>query len=116
MKKEIIYRTQISVNGILTKGSFSERRVLLIGVVVRCTKRKLLGFIPLPNCYKYEAMPYEIVSGANMRDHEGYIIGDYQKPLNEKFITFESRKRLAEERLNLEAWLRNKCKEYKMKM
>ena len=104
MKKEIIYRTQISVNNINTP--LASKRVLLRGIITRCTSRKLLNIIPLPDGYKWEIEVRE-----SIRKGRGYA----QRPLNEDCLTFESRKRLAEERQNLEAWLRNKCKEYRMK-
>lgn len=104
MKKEIIYRTQIGVNGVLSKESFGARRVTLRGVIARCTERKLLGFISLPDCYKWEIQTLETVKTK---------AGDKDRTLREEWLTFESKKRLAEERQNLEAWMRNKCKEYR---
>lgn len=106
MKKKIIYRTQISVNGVLTKESFGARRVVLNGMIARCTERKLFGVIPLPNCYKWETQTLE-----KMETKDGEI----DRTLREEWLTFESKKRLAEERLSLETWLRNKCKEYRKK-
>lgn len=111
MKKEIIYRTQISVKGILTKDSFAERRVSLIGVIKRCTERKLLGCIPLPDCYKHEVTAYEFVETGKIMT----LLGGTWFEIDEDKLTFESKKRLAEERQNLEAWLRGKCNEYKKK-
>lgn len=104
MKKEIIYRTQIDVNGVLTKESFGARSVTLKGVIARCTERRLLGIIPLPDCYKWEVQTVETVKTK---------AEDKDRTLREEWLTFESRKRLAEERQDLEAWLRNKCKEYR---
>lgn len=106
MKKEIIYRTQIGVNGVLAQESFGARKVTLKGVIARCTERKLLGIIPLPDCYKWEVQTVETVKTK---------AGDTDRTLREDRLTFESRKRLAEERQNLEAWLRNKCKDYRKK-
>lgn len=111
MKKEIVCTTQISVKGILTKDTHEERRVTLKGVIARCTERKLLGFMPLKPTYKYEITAMETVRPTVMTK-----IGEFERPLcDTKNLTFESRKRLAEERQNLEAWLRNKCNEYKKK-
>lgn len=104
MKKEIIYRTQISVKGVLSKESYGARRVTLKGVIARCTERKLLGIIPLPDCYKWEVQTMETIKTK---------AGDKDKTLREDWLTFESKKRIAEERQSLESWLRNKCKEYK---
>lgn len=104
MKKEIIYRTQISVNGILSKGSPAERRVLLKGEIARCTGRRLLGIIPLPDSYKWKVTAVELAKSG----------GDgIESPLVENSLTFNSRKCLAKERLYMEGWLRNKCKEYR---
>ena len=106
MNKEIIYRTQITVKDILAKDPSAERRVLLKGEIARCTNRRLLGIIPLPDSYKWETMAVETVKAKS---------GDMERALHENTLTFESRKRLAEERLALETWLRGKCKEYRRK-
>lgn len=106
MKKEIIYRTQTTVMGMLRDGSTNEVRVLLKGEIARCTDRRLLGVIPLPDRYKWK-----VTVGEQVKIGRGCAI----QSLNENSLTFNSRKCLTKERLYMEGWLRNKCKEYKKK-
>lgn len=101
MKKEIVYRTKLSVKNILGLRSKQPKTVWLEGMVERVAGRRLLRVIPLPDRYVWTVEAVEETDGASA------------VRLDEKGLTFESKKRLGEERLNMEEWLRGKCKEYK---
>lgn len=102
MKREIIYRIQKGVIGLHSNIEFEAREVLLKGTITRCTERRLFGIIPLKD--KYECK-IEIIPGTNKQG----------RTLVVKKLTFESQKRVAHEKRELEAFLANKCKEYKNK-
>lgn len=106
MNKLTVYRTQITVDNIYSREQHIKVRAMLKAKIEMCTERKLLGIIPLPDCYRYTVSAQETIHSK---------AGDIEIPLGEQRLTHESRKRLAEERMHLEAWLNNKCKEYKKK-
>lgn len=101
MKREIIYRKQKGVIGLHSNSEYEAREVLLKGTITRCTERRLFGIIPLKD--KYECK-IEIIPGTKQG-----------RTLYVKKLTFESQKRVAQEKRELEAFLTNKCKEYKNK-
>lgn len=105
MKREVIYSTKLSVRNILkAQENARPTTVWLLGSVERQTDRKLLGFIPLPDRYVWSILTVEEIEAKN---------GTKSRILKDDELTFESKKRLGEERLNMEEWLRGKCKEYK---
>lgn len=101
MKREIIYRKQKGVIGLHSDSEYEAREVLLKGTITRCTERRLFGIIPLKD--KYECK-IEIIPGTKQG-----------RTLDVKKLTFESQKRVAQEKRELETFLTNKCKEYKNK-
>nr|DAH78234.1 MAG TPA: NFACT protein [Caudoviricetes sp.] len=101
MKRETVYRTQKNVIG-LHADRYEAREILLKGSITRYTERCLFCIIPLKNKYKWKI---EIIPGTNKQG----------RTLDVKKLTFESQKRVAHEKRELEAFLANKCKEYKNK-
>lgn len=101
--REIVYRTQTNIDGLRFKGEPKETYIVLKGTVARVTQRKLFGFIPLPDKWMWEIGMFDIRS----------------KTVSEKecknIFSFDTFKRLSEERLYMERMLRNKCKDYKKK-
>lgn len=101
MKRETVYRTQTNIDGLRFKGESKETYIILKGTVARVTQRKLFGFIPLPDKWVWEISMFDIRS----------------KTVSEKecknIFSFDTFKRLSEERLDMERMLRNKCKDYK---
>ena len=102
MKREIIYIAQKGIIGLHSDSEYESREVLLKGTITRCTERRLFGIIPLKD--KYECKT-EIIPGTNKQG----------RTLDVKKLTFESQKRVAQEKRELEAFLANKCKVYKNK-
>ena len=99
MKREIIYRKQKCVIGLHSDSEYEAREVLLKGTITRCTERRMFGIIPLKD--KYECKT-ENIPGTNKQG----------RTLDVKKLTFESQKRVFQEKRELEAFLTNKCKEY----
>lgn len=101
MKRETVYRTQTNIDGLRFKGESKETYIILKGTVARVTQRKLFGFIPLPDKWVWNISMFDIRS----------------KTVSEKecknIFSFDTFKRLSEERLDMERMLRNKCKDYK---
>ena len=107
MKREIIYTTKQSVRNILkAKEGAQPSTIWLFGAVERQTKRRLLGFIPLPDRYVWSIVTVEEIETKK---------GTKSRLPKEDSLTFDSRKRLQDERLHMEEWLRGKCKEYRKK-
>lgn len=111
MEKRIIYSTEVTVSNMMLEAekgmkicSEEVKEVSIMGYISHHSRRKLFGLIPLPDKYVYEAYPRLFV-------RDKYTHNVYMKALSS--LSFESRKRLMEEQQNLEAWLRNKCNEYK---
>ena len=111
MEKRIIYRTEVTVSNMMLEAgkkmeicSEEVKEVFLTGYISHYSQRKLFGLIPLPDKYVYNVYPYLFVS--NKYTNEIYV----KAPSS---LSFESKKRLMEEKQNLESWLRNKCKQYK---
>ena len=111
MEKRIIYSTEVTVSNMMLEAekgmeicSEEVKEVFLTGYISHYSRRKLFGLIPLPDKYVYEAYPRLFVRNK-------YTHNVYMKALSS--LSFESKKRLMEEQQNLEAWLRNKCNEYK---
>ena len=102
MKRETIYRTQKGIIGLHSDSEYEAREVLLKGTITRCTERRLFGIIPFKD--KYECKT-EIILGTNKQG----------RTLDVKKLTFESQKRVSQEKRELESYLINKCKEYKNK-
>ena len=102
MKRETVYRIQKGVIGLHSNIEFEAREVLLKGTIIRCIERILFGIIPLKDKYKCKI---EIIPGTNKQG----------RTLVVKKLTFESQKRVAYEKRELEAFLANKCNEYKKK-
>lgn len=111
MEKRIIYRTEVSVSNMMLEAEREIRicgeevnMVYLTGCISRSSQRKLLGIIPLPDKYTYKVCPHI------------YVRNKYTDKVSKakpNVLSFESKKRLMEEKQNLESWLRNKCKQYK---
>ena len=101
MKREIVYRTQINIDELRFKGDVKETYIILKGTVARVSQRVLFGFIPLPDKWVWNMSMFDIRS----------------KTVSEKecknIFSFDTFKRLSEERLDMERMLRNKCKDYK---
>lgn len=101
MKREIVFRTQTNIYGLRLKGEPKETYIILKGTVARVTQRKLFGFIPLPNKWVWEISMFDIrsktVSGKECKN----------------IFSFDTFKRLSEERLDMERTLRSNCKYYK---
>lgn len=111
MEKRIIYRTEVTVSNMMLEAekrmeicSEEVKEVYLAGYISHYSQRKLFGLIRLPDKYVYNVYPHLIVRNK-------YTNKVYVKALN--VLSFESKKRLMEEKQNLESWLRNKCKQYK---
>lgn len=107
MKKRVMYRTEVSVDNMILEAekgikicSKEVKEVLLIGYIFHCSERKLFGMIPLPNKYTYKI--YSCMYVRNKYTGRVYTA----KP---SVLSFESKKRLMEEKQKLESWLRNKC-------
>lgn len=99
MKRETVYRTQQSVIGLHADSEYEAREILLKSSITRYTERCLFGIIPLKNKYEWKI---EIIPGTNKQG----------RTLDLKKLTFESQKRVAQEKRELESYLINKCKEY----
>lgn len=111
MEKRIIYSTEVSVSNMMLEAEREiklcgeeVKMVYLTGYILRCSQRKLLGIIPLPNKYTYKVFPHIYVSNKYT---------DTVSTAKPNVLSFESKKRLMEETRDLESWLRNKCKQYK---
>lgn len=101
MNKLTVYRTQLAVDNIYSREQHVKVRAMLKAKIEMCTDRKLFGIIPLPDCYRYRVSALETIHSK---------VGDIEIPLDIHRLTHESRKRLAEERMHLEAWLDHRCK------
>lgn len=111
MEKRIIYRTEVTVSNMMLEAekgvkicSEEVEEVFLAGYISHYSGRKLFGIIRLPDKYVYKVYPHLIVCNK-------YTNKVYVKSPNS--LSFESKKRLMEEKQNLESWLCNKCKQYK---
>lgn len=106
MEKRIIYSTEVTVSNMVLEEEreMKVEEVYLQGIIWRCSQRKLFGIIPLSDKYEYKVYPHIFVRNK-------YTGGVHATVPS--LLSFESRKRLMEEQQNLEAWLRNKCNEYK---
>lgn len=111
MKKELVYRVlqevkDVSLNPEWHSSVYTISLAVLEGHVTRHTQRKLLGVIPLADKYVWRVDTLVSLTGVKC---DGWHKG------NEEHLSFESRKRIAEERLKMEFFLRKKCHEYKKK-
>lgn len=111
MKKELVYRVlqevkDVSLNPEWHSSVYTISLAVLEGHVTRHTQRKLLGVIPLADKYVWRVDTWVSLTGTKC---DGWHKG------NEEHLSFESRKRIAEERLKMEFFLRKKCHEYKKK-
>lgn len=111
MKKELVYRVlqevkDVSLNPEWHSSVYTISLAVLEGYVTRHTQRKLLGVIPLADKYVWRVDTLVSLTGVKC---DGWHKG------NEEHLSFESRKRIAEERLKMEFFLRKKCHEYKKK-
>lgn len=109
MEKRIIYSTEVTVSNMMLEAekgvkicSEEVKEVSIMGHIYRYSRRKMFGLIPLPDKYVYEVCPRLLVRNK-------YTNEVYMKALST--LSFESKKRLMEEKQNLESWLRNKCNE-----
>lgn len=111
MKKELVYRVlqevkDVSLNPEWHSSVYTISLAVLEGHVTRHTQRKLLGIIPLPDKYAWHIDTWVSLTGVKC---DGWHKG------SEENLSIESRKRIAEERLKMEFFLRKKCHEYKKK-
>lgn len=111
MEKRIIYCTKVTVSNMKLEAEREIKicgeeieEVYLLGIIWRCSQRKLFGIISLSDKYKYKVSPRMFVRNKYTNDIYTKI---------SSLLSFESKKRLMEEKQNLESWLRNKCKQYK---
>lgn len=102
MKREIIYIAQKSITQLHEEGNYEEKEVLLKSTITKYTKRRLFGIIPLRDKYEFKI---EVIPVTNK----------HGRTLNVKKLTFESQKRVVQQKRELEAFITNKCKEYKNK-
>lgn len=111
MKKEVVYRVHQEIKDVClgpewNSSVYTISLAVLEGHVTRHTQRKLLGIIPLPDKYAWHIDTWVSLTGTKC---DGWHKG------SEEHLSFESRKRIAEERLKMEFFLRKKCHEYKKK-
>ena len=111
MKKEVVYRVHQEIKDVClgpewNSSVYTISLAVLEGHVTRHTQRKLLGIIPLPDKYAWHIDTWVSLTGTKC---DGWHKG------SEEHLSFESRKRIAEERLKMECFLRKKCHEYKKK-
>lgn len=111
MKKELVYRVlqevkDVSLNPEWHSSVYTLSLAVLVGYVTRHTQRKLLGVIPLADKYVWRVDTLVSLTGTKC---DGWHKG------SEENLSIESRKRIAEERLKMEFFLRKKCHEYKKK-
>lgn len=111
MEKRIIYSTEVSVSNMMLEAEKEMmicgeevKMVYLTGYILRCSQRKLLGIIPLPNKYTYKVFPHIFVRNKYT---------DTVSTAKPNVLSFESKKRLMEEKQNIESFLRKKCNDYK---
>lgn len=111
MKKEVVYGVHQEIKDVClcpewNSSVYTLSLAVLVGYVTRHTQRKLLGVIPLADKYVWRVDTLVSLTGVKC---DGWHKG------NEEHLSFESRKRIAEERLKMEFFLRKKCHEYKKK-
>lgn len=111
MDKRVIYITKKPVYGMLLDEWEKVQRccndleeVFLYGIIEHHSQRKMLGIIPLPDKYTYKVFPH-----IHVRNKYTSRVSTAEPNV----LSFESKKRLMEEKQNLESRLRNKCKQYK---
>lgn len=111
MEKRIIYSTEVTVSNMMLEAekgmkicSEEVKEVSIMGNISRHSRRKLFGLIPLPDKYVYEVYPRLFVRNK-------YTHTVYMRALS--YLSFESKKRLMEEKQNIESFLRKKCNDYK---
>ena len=103
MKKEVIFEKHKKVAALMRVDRLFAIRAVIKGRIIRCTERKLLGVIPLPDRYKSETEVVEIYETKN---------GEEERNLDEEMLTYPSRRDLIEERLEYASWLRERCRWY----
>lgn len=111
MEKRIIYSTEVSVSNMMLEVEKEMKicgeevkKVFLIGHILRSSQRKLFGIIPLPDKYTYKVYPH-----IHVRNKYNSKVSTAEPNV----LSFESKKRLMEEKQNIESFLRKKCNDYK---
>ena len=111
MEKRIIYSTEVSVDNMILEAENEMKiyyeevaEVFLMGYIYLCSQRKLFGIIPLPDKYTYKVYPH-----IHVRNKYTSKVSTAEPNV----LSFESKKRLMEEKQNIESFLRKKCNDYK---
>lgn len=111
MEKRIIYSTEVSVSNMMLEAEKEMKicgeevkMVYLTGHILRSSQRKLFGIIPLPDKYTYKVCPH-----IHVRNKYTSRVSTAEPNV----LSFESKKRLMEEKQNIESFLRKKCNDYK---